>query len=115
MVLQDGATQEPITTMGGSTLAAVAPPSEGASTAEVMNFLELQLDSLSDSEVFDCFSLLGAQERRRGGVVPKCICWSFFCFRGVWRCKLLSEARLTEYTRDSAVVPFARMWMLLGN
>ena len=53
--------------MGGTTLAAVAPPAEGASTADAMNFVELQLDSLADVEILHGFTLLGAQERRRGG------------------------------------------------
>jgi hypothetical protein len=65
-----------MTTMG-NTLAGVVVPAEGASVADAMNFVEMQLDSLADTEVLNGFQLLGAQERRRGGTpslsFPSCL------------------------------------------
>lgn len=60
-------TLEP-TTMG--TTGALLPPGVGASAEDMMNFVEMQLDSIGDAPVLAGFVMLGPQERRRGGAMP---------------------------------------------
>lgn len=57
-------TLEP-TTMG--TTGALQPPGGGASVEELMNFVEMQLDSIGEAPVLGGFVMLGPQDRRRGG------------------------------------------------
>lgn len=60
-------TLEP-TTMG--TTGALLPPGIGASAEDVMNFVEMQLDSIGEEPALGGFIMLGPQERRRGGAHP---------------------------------------------
>ena len=49
------------------TTGALQPPGGGASVEELMNFVEMQLDSIGEAPVLGGFVMLGPQDRRRGG------------------------------------------------